>query len=68
MRVSNERNLLLITFVINNNNNLINMKYYEGIIYTKVTLNKFRIITNNNSFSYCITFIIRSFVFSCFSF
>ena len=44
------------------------MKYYEGIIYTKVTLNKFRIITNNNSFSYCITFIIRSFVFSCFSF
>ena len=62
MRVSNERNLLLITFVINNNNNLINMKYYEGIIWynTKVTLNKFRIITNNNSFSYCITFIIRS--------
>jgi hypothetical protein len=29
MRVSNERNLLLITFVINNNNNLIIMKYYD---------------------------------------
>ena len=67
MRVSNERNLLLITFVINNNNNLIIMKYYDyyEILYViqyewKVTLNKFRIITNNNSFSYCITFIIRS--------